>query len=115
MNMDELLEMRKNVDEIKNDIYDITSRLYDKIEELRDFALKVEEQHHKLSREEFDQWMAHGITLGAKFEIEGINIPQPLTVVGIACDGFVVKDSAGKEYTLYASNFNKIDKFKVVK
>ena len=114
MNIDEILKMREEIDNIQQDIYSITDSLYDKLEELREVSLKIEEERHNLSRKEFDQWMQHGITLGAKFEIEGIKVPQPLTVVGIACDGFVIQDSERKEYTLYAKNMKMIDRFKVI-
>ena len=119
MKMDELLEMRQELDETKSDIDYYTGTLYTLAEDLKENILAIEEQcqklNHEQSRQEFDQWIQHGITLGAKFEIEKSNLPGPLTVIGIASDGFVAKDANGKEYTLFARYLKRIDLFKVVK
>lgn len=113
MTVDEIAKMREELESAKSDIYDITSRLYDWCEDLKDKIMKIEEQNNKLSQEEFAMWIQHGITPGAVFYVDGLS-EDTYTVTGISCDGFVVKDKNGKEYILTSQMLKSIEKFKVM-
>ena len=91
MNMDELLAMRKELNETKSEIESCSDTLYEMVQDLREKLLDIENECQKLkleqSRQEFDQWIQHGFTLGTKFELEGEGLVKGvLTVIGISCD-----------------------------
>ena len=121
MNIDEILAMRKEIDDAKSEIDSCSDKLYDVVEDLREKLLEIEDECQKMkreqSRQEFDQWIQHGFTLGTKFKLEGEGLLKgTLTVIGISSDGFVAKhDSTGREYTLSKGNLKIIDRFKVVR
>ena len=115
MNIDEILAMRKEIDSCSDKLYDVVEDLKEKLLEIKDECQKMKREQ---SRQEFDQWIQHGFTLGTKFKLEGEGLLEgTLTVIGISSDGFVAKhDSTGREYILSRGVFLKIiDRFKVVR
>ena len=84
MTIEEILKLRKGIDEALETLGDAMVNAQNALDQLSDSIAAVDNADRNLSEEEFAQWTAIGFRVGARFRIDGLDDPLPMTVTGIS-------------------------------
>lgn len=115
MTIEEIKKLRKEIDEALETLGDAMVNAQNALDQLNDSIEEVNVADRNLSEEEFAQWTAIGFRVGARFRIDGLDDPLPMTVTGISSEGFILTTADGKKkYPVFRRYLKLIDRFHLV-